>query len=95
MLFNLPTYLWVVFATSNVWETNPSIEKRVKCMCSRQLGDPSCTQYQKAQKNVRAPVENRTPDPPSSRSDALMTELLEALWRAGSSHLIYKSNYNC
>lgn len=24
-----------------------------------------------------------------------MTELLEALWRAGSSHLIYKSNYNC
>ena len=40
--------------------------------------------YQKAQKNLRAPGENRTHDPPSSSSDALTTELLKALWRAGS-----------
>ena len=39
--------------------------------------------YQKAKKSFRAPGENRTHDPPSSSSDALTTELLEALWRAG------------
>ena len=37
----------------------------------------------------RAPGENQTHDPPSSSSDALATELLDALWRAGS-----KFNYN-
>ena len=38
----------------------------------------------------RAPGENRTHDPPSSSADALTTELLEALWRAGSK---FKYNY--
>ena len=33
--------------------------------------------HQKAQKNFRAPGENRTHDHPSSSSDALTTELLE------------------
>ena len=33
---------------------------------------------------------HRTHDPPSSRLDALTTELLEALWRSGS-----KFKYNC
>ena len=37
----------------------------------------------------RAAGENQTHDPPSSSSDALATELLDALWRAGS-----KFNYN-
>ena len=37
----------------------------------------------------RAPGENQTHDPLSSSSDALATELLDALWRAGS-----KFNYN-
>ena len=41
-------------------------------------------QHQKAQKKFRAPGENQTHDPPSSSSDGLTTELLEALWRAGS-----------
>ena len=31
---------------------------------------------------LRAPGENRTQDPPSSSSDSLTPELLEALWRA-------------
>ena len=39
---------------------------------------------EKAQKKFRAPGENRTHDPPSSSSNALTTELLEALWRGGS-----------
>ena len=38
--------------------------------------------YQKAQKEIQAPGENRTHDPFSS--DALTIELLEALWLAGS-----------
>ena len=40
--------------------------------------------YQKAQKKIQAPGENRTHDPSSFSSDALTTELLEALWLAGS-----------
>ena len=43
----------------------------------------------KVRKKIRAPGENRTYDRPSSCSDALTTQLLEALWRAGS-----KFNYN-
>ena len=45
--------------------------------------------YHKAQKKFQAPAENRTHGPSSSSSDALTTELLEALWRAGS-----EFNYN-
>ena len=37
----------------------------------------------KLSKKFRAPGENRTHDPPSSSSDALTTDLLEALWRTG------------
>ena len=45
--------------------------------------------YQKAPKKIQAPGENRTHDPSSFSSDAPTTELLEALWRAGS-----EFNYN-
>ena len=38
----------------------------------------------KLRKKFRAPRENRTHAPTSSSSDALTTELVEALWRAGS-----------
>ena len=40
--------------------------------------------YQKAQKKIQAPGENRTHDTSSFSSGALTTELLEALWLAGS-----------
>ena len=40
--------------------------------------------YQKAQKKIQAPGENRTHDPSSFSTGALTTELLEALWLAGS-----------
>ena len=40
--------------------------------------------YQKAPKKIQAPGENRIHDPSSFSSDAPTTELLEALWRAGS-----------
>ena len=39
---------------------------------------------QKTHKKFRDVGENRTHDPPSSNSDALTTELREALWRVGS-----------
>ena len=45
--------------------------------------------YQKAPEKIQAPGKNRTHDPSSFSSDAPTTELLEALWRAGS-----EFNYN-
>ena len=44
--------------------------------------------FRKLTKKFRALGENRTHDPPSSNSDALTTELLQALWRVG-----WKLNY--
>jgi len=41
------------------------------------------------EKKFRAPGENRNHYPPSTSSEALNSELLEALWRAG-----LKFNYN-
>ena len=46
---------------------------------------------EKSKARKRAPGENRIHDHPSSSSDALTNELLEALWRAG---LKFTSNYN-
>ena len=40
--------------------------------------------FRKLTKKFRALGENRTYDPPSSKSNALTTELREALWRVGS-----------
>ena len=44
--------------------------------------------FRKLTKKFRALGENRTYDPPSSESNALTTELLQALWRVG-----WKLNY--
>ena len=50
--------------------------------------------YQNGQKKVRASGENQTHDPPSVSSDALTTEPLEVLRRAGSKFNVIHVAFN-
>ena len=61
--------------------TRPAI--LVVSATDRELWKKENSDTRKLRKKFRAPGENRNHYPPSTSSEALNTELLEALWRAG------------